>query len=196
MIRRVYACMSQAMGALASAALALAVVSCSGNVERKWTEEVDIGNGTVVTINRHTSFKESHSISGDVYSVSDTVSILEFDGENARLPKWRTPLVPLVLYRDENGEWVIVASTDSCRVWDNLGRPIPMYWEYRSRGGDWRQAALSESSMGRKTNLFFNYHPPLQNVQISMAVKERVLRSNRFAKKYLSIDATHQTNCR
>jgi hypothetical protein len=70
--------------------LAVVGAACSGTVERRWSEEVDIGNGATVNIDRYSKFVESHSLSGDVYSVSDSDSTITFKRERRTTQVART----------------------------------------------------------------------------------------------------------
>lgn len=161
---------------------------CTGEVERRWTEEVEVDDGKDIEVDRYVRFTESNSISGDAYSSTNLASTLRFKGELSELPTWSVPLVPVLLYRDmKTSEWVIVAVTSSCEVWADRGSPVPPYWEFRLINGKWNEHPLSQASIGRKTNLFFDYEPDLPTHKISVAVKKQVIRRNDFGKKYLSI---------
>jgi hypothetical protein len=176
--------------------LAVAGAACSGTVERSWSEEVDIGSGTTMNIGRYSKFVESHSLSGDVYSVSDSESTITFNGEYAELPTWHEPLVPILLYRDENSQWVIVATADNCEIWDRRGKPSNGYWEFRLRGTSWIESALSPTSDGRKTNLFFHYAPPLPARALTIEMKDKALVGKNFADRWLKIDGAYESKCK
>jgi hypothetical protein len=143
-----------------------------GSQERAWTEDVTLKDGTQLVIKRRVEFSDSNSLSQDAYSATETKSTIEFTGEQASLPVWSAPLIPLVLYRDpKTQEWVVVAKTSSCRVWDARGRPKPPYWEYRIVGGKWQEIPLSTESIGRSSNLFYNYHAGLPAKHMTMELK-------------------------
>jgi hypothetical protein len=128
-------------------------------VTYEWAEEVELDSGEVITVDRSVEFRESNSLAGDVYSMTETSATLAFRGELAGLAPWNVPLMPLVLYRDAAvSEWVIVASSTSCDVWSARGKPSRgRYWEFRLRAPAWTEVSLSESSVGRATNLFILY---------------------------------------
>ena len=122
---------------------ALVLVSAcglSGPEKRQWTEDVDLGEGRIITVKRFVEFNESNSLAGDAYNAVETKSTIEFTGDLASLPVWSEPLMALVLYQDsETGEWVVVATTTSCEFWNLNDRPKPPYWEFRLEDGVWRK---------------------------------------------------------
>jgi hypothetical protein len=183
---------------LVGASIALLVIGgCStGAEERRWTEEVAIEPGKSITIERSVRFKETNSWAGDAYNAILSKSVLSFRGDLAPLPSWDVPLVPLLLYRDTaSGEWTIVATTSSCDVWADRGSPSHMYWEFRLRDGRWIEADLSPASIGRPTNLFFNYEPGIPDSHISVARKEGILSENNFGKNYRRVLGDYKSNC-
>ena len=178
------------------AAILSTTAACSGVVERKWSEEVELDDGTVIVIERQVKFRESNSLAGDAYSTTQLEGTLGFTGENSSLPAWDVPLTPILLFRDQSlNEWVIVATTSNCDTWYEQGKPVPPYWEYRLRADNWLPSKLSDSSMGRKTNLFFDFEPALPAKKLSLEAKRRVLASKDFAKKYLSVIADLKSRC-
>lgn len=141
---------------LIAATLGLGGCERYGDKQRTWTEDVALDDGTQVKIKRHVRFTDHNSWSGDAYGATDTEGTLEITATGTALPKWSAPLIPLVLYGD-GGEWVLVTKTSDCAVWRKRGGPRPPYWEFRLRDGQWVETPLSESSIGRRTNLFFRF---------------------------------------
>jgi hypothetical protein len=123
--------------------IALAALSACGRpspVERKWTEDVQLDDGSTVELQRTVKLRVSNSLSGDAYNAEELDATLSFLGALQGLPTWSAPRMPLVLYRDESTkEWVIVATTTSCEVWRQAGKPKPDYWEYRLMGREWKR---------------------------------------------------------
>jgi hypothetical protein len=154
----------------------------TGHRERAWSEDVDIDGRTAV-IDRRVRFKVSDSLAGDAYNKTETSSTLSFRDDLSELPDWNVPLIPLLLYRDSaTREWVIVATTSDCHVWSQRGSPDRPYWEYRLKGATWAEVPLSETSVGRKTNLYFKYdkevpkHVPLGNKGVSGRTFKKLVR--------------------
>lgn len=173
----------------------ISLTGCSGEVERRWSEEVEFEGGKTLVIERYVKFSESNSFAGDAYSSTALESKLAFTDELSALPSWDVTLVPILLYQDAaTSEWVIVAT--NCDTWYQKGGPVPPYWEYRLKSGGWQlQAKLSEASIGRKTNLFFNYEPELPARKITRQQKVEVLKSRNFEKKYLGIIGGLKRDC-
>lgn len=176
--------------------VSLLLMEGCGKVSRKWSEEVALDDGAVITIDRYVKFEESNSLAGDAYSAREIKSTLAFQQGHKETAIWDAPLVPILLYFEVGAkEWVVVATTSDCDAWVELGQPIPPYWEYRLTGGKWVQAKLSPESLGRKTNLFFNYDPSLPARHLSREIKDQVLRRHDFAEEYLHVSAELKTNC-
>lgn len=140
---------------------------------RFWTEEVLLDDGTRINVERSVSFKTSNSWSGDAPSVVDKRVTLRFTGALAGLPPWRVPLMPMVLYQDrQTQQWVIVARTNRCDVWEARGKPFPPYWEYRLTNGQWLEQSLSESSKGRSANMLMVYRRPSLPSHVGIELKK------------------------
>jgi hypothetical protein len=169
---------------------------CSGVVERDWSEEVALDDGRIVAIDRYVKFSTSNSLAGDAFSSKDLESELSFRGQLSSLTSWNFSFVPLVLYQDRpSGEWVIVASTSNCDTLRENGNPQLPYWEFRLKGNKWSRAELSPTSMGRKTNLFFDYEPSLPVRKITPVIKEYQISIHHYGTDYLSIDPKADSNC-
>ncbi|HEV7605968.1 MAG TPA: hypothetical protein VGO61_01420 [Steroidobacteraceae bacterium] len=93
------------------------------------------------------------------------------------------------------GEWTVLATTNNCDTWYEHGKPEPPYWEFRLRNGKWIASQLSEASIGRKTNLFFDYEPSLPAKKIGVDLKTKVLASKDFSKGHLSVVANQKSRC-
>lgn len=137
--------------------LAVALVGCESEklTRRAWTEDVSIDDRAIV-IERTAVLRETNALGGSAYNAVETSATLRFADQPAAPPTWDYPLIPLLLYRDTSGEWVIVATTTSCDTWRSRGKPPSLYWEFRSSGGPWTEVPLSPASIGRRTNLLFD----------------------------------------
>jgi hypothetical protein len=126
--------------------------------QRKWTEDVLLEDGTTVQIERRVYFKEYNALGGGTYSADLVKSTLKLVDASAPQPEWNYTWIPLVLYKSkESGNWIVVATTSSCDEWWRNGRPIPIYWQYELKNGTWQNTPISAESIGKKTNLFFDY---------------------------------------
>jgi hypothetical protein len=185
--------MSEFQGAFVARGLICALLlsplftsGCTGEI-RRWSEEVGLDDGSVIVVDRYAKFRESNSLAGDAYSSTGLNSRLSFREDLSSLTPWEFPLVPLLLYRDAAAnEWVVVATTYSCDVWAERGQPVPPYWEFRLKGREWIQTELSQVSIGRRTNLFFDYEPSLPASKLSRELKETIIKKSDFAKDYLN----------
>jgi hypothetical protein len=83
-----------------------------------WTEDVSLAEGRSIRVARSASVQITNSMSGDSYNAVETEATLAFTGDLAQLPAWSQPLMAIVLYLDDSaGEWVVVATTNSCTNW-------------------------------------------------------------------------------
>ena len=173
------------------------LVGCGGPTERRWTEEVLLDDGRTVVVERSVAFNETSAWGGDAYNAVETEATLAFTGDLAGLPVWSAPLMALLLYRDQTrgGQWVIVATTTSCHVWNLRGEPPSLYWEYRLGPQGWQEVMLSPTSIGRKTNLLFSYQQKLGTRHITAADRAARESDTRIARRFVDIQGTQQVNC-
>ncbi len=159
-------------------ALLVMAVGCerfTGHAVRDWSEDVALGDGRTITIDRHVEFDVSNSLAGDAYSATLTKSAISFRG-SPPIPRWDFPMEAMVFYQDANSsEWVVVATMTSCQVWDVRGKPQPPYWEFRLRGPSWSEVAVSDGSFGRRTNLFIGYEPGFRPNTSHLRLTEKYL---------------------
>ena len=90
--------------------LVLVVIAACGFLDEAnhWTEDVQLDDGSVITIERHVRFATSNSWAGDVPAAHDRRATLRFTEALSDLPKWDVPLTPMVLYQDgSTKEWAL-----------------------------------------------------------------------------------------
>lgn len=175
----------------------LGLVACGGPTTRHWTEDVLLDDGSTIVVERSVTFNETNSLAGDTYNAVETEATLAFTGDLAGLPVWSAPLMALLLYRDETraGQWVIVATTTSCYVWNLRGEPPSLYWEYRLGPQGWQEVMLSPTSIGRKANLLHRYQKKLGTRHITVADRQARESDTRIARRFVVIHGTQQVNC-
>lgn len=176
---------------------ALGLVACGGPTTRHWTEDVLLDDGSTVVVERSVAFNETNSWGGDAYNAVETEATLAFTGDLSGLPEWSAPLMALLLYRDQTrgGQWVIVATTTSCYVWNLRGEPPSMYWEYRLGPQGWQEVMLSPTSVGRTANLLHRYQQKLGTRHITAADRAARESDTRIARRFVVIEGTQQVNC-
>jgi len=169
----------------------------AGRVEREWTEDVALSDGTQLKVKRRVAFIESRAPGGGAYSLSEAESTIELLDEDASRPIWKFPWKALVLYRDtQNGKLMIIGTTSSCDVWWRNGRPVPKYWQFQLSDGHWQQVPLSPMAIGMRSNLFFKYEEDGLPAHITLAEKQRRQISNpRIAKQYQEIVSDPPKSC-
>jgi hypothetical protein len=169
---------------------ALAACGNANREERRWTEDVLLEDGRIVQIERHVVFYETDALGGGAYNAVESKATLRFAVELAELPAWDYPRIALVLYRSsETHNWRIVTASSSCEVWRRDGAPRPPYWQYELIEGQWKEAPLSEESIGKRPNLFYRYSADDFGPHVTPKLTEERQSDPRIADKYQSIAA-------
>lgn len=195
MIKTIFKLMQQVSTVL-MAALVLIACSPSGPVQRAWTEDVLLEDGSTIVVKRTVSFNETNSWSGDAYNAVETDATISFTGELAGLQPWRAPLMALVMYRDKaTNEWVVVATTTSGDLWRQRGKPCPIYWEYRLNQQSWREVPLSAVSIGRPVNLLHRYQDKLKSDHISISDREALESDQMIGKEFKRVVTKEKSDC-
>jgi hypothetical protein len=159
-----------------------------GIVERAWTEDVHLDDGSTVPVRRTARLNITNSWAGDAYNAVELDASLAFMGEFAKLPAWHAPRIAMVLYRDlANGEWVLVTTSTSCEIWERNGKPKPPYWEYRLGDSGWQQVPLSLASIGRPANLLHVYDHELPSRHITDVERAQLQGDKRIARSYREV---------
>ena len=142
------------------------------------------------------AYNETNSWSGDAYNAVETDATIAFTGELAKLPPWRKPLMALVLYQDkETKEWVVVATTTSCHVWNLRGEPESLYWEFRLTHEGWHEVPLSHASIGQPANLLHRYQSDLKTKHIAIVDRQRLESDPGIGKEFRKILGDNKANC-
>ena len=159
-----------------------------GIVDRAWTEEVHLDDGSTVLVRRTARLNITNSWAGDAYNAVELDASLAFMGQLAKLPAWHAPRIAMVLYRDPaNEEWVLVTTSTSCEIWERNGKPKPPYWEYRLKDTGWQPVPLSPASIGRPANLLHLYDHELPSLHITDVEREQLQGDKRIARKYREV---------
>lgn len=159
-----------------------------GIVDRAWTEDVHLDDGSTVLVRRTARLNITNSWVGDAYNAVELDATLAFTGELANLPVWRAPRIAMVLYRDrDTADWTLVTTTTSCEIWRRDGRPKPPYWEYRLKSTGWEQVPLSSASIGRPANLLHIYDKELPGNHITEVERQQLQGDPRISRSYKEV---------
>lgn len=160
---------------------------CGYSVSRtqSWSEEVDVGNGQTIVVDRKEVIAASNT---EAAKDTGKTSVLSFRDEQSAVPAWNEPMIPLLLYQDPTTrEWAIVAADSSCTP--------PSYREFRSAGDGWRSVELSPASMGRDSNLYLDGFGELPKSPISKAAKIEARTRAGIPELYQSITPDAHRGC-
>jgi hypothetical protein len=159
-----------------------------GLVERAWTEDVQMDDGSSIQVRRTAKLNITNSWAGDAYNAVEVEATLMFMGELSGLPRWSAPQIALVLYRDrDTGEWTLVTTTTSCEIWERNGKPKPPYWEYRLKAEGWVAMPLSSTSIGRPANLLHIYDKQLPGNHITEVEREQLQSDRRISRTFREV---------
>ena len=137
-----------------AAVLTTFLVAC-GNSHMEWNEQVRLQSGEVIVIARTAKFSENSVAGGGGGSFNKGMTLQIVQPTKPDNPgPWDARFVPIILDRDPlTNEWFIVATFFHCDSWYELGRPKLPYTEYRFRNDRWLQQPLTETWIGRETNV-------------------------------------------
>jgi hypothetical protein len=159
-----------------------------GLVERAWTEDVQLDDGSSIRLRRTAKLNITNSWAGDAYNAVEVEATLVFMGELSGLPLWSAPRIALVLYRDrDTGEWTLVTTTTSCEIWERNGKPKPPYWEYRLKAEGWVGVPLSSASIGRPANLLHIYDRQLPGNHITEVERQQLQGDRRISRTFREV---------
>ena len=174
----------------------LAMSACEASkADLTWVEPVKLASGETVKIKRHVVMIRQRAWGGGFSSAPIyRTSSIELEPSSAAFPKWDAPVVPLILDKDlVNGEWLVIASADSCGFWRRNGKPALPYWTFRLRNGEWFRTATPESVVGRLANLLVEFDVKdssraLSNNIVTLKSKQRD--EPRHARHFSKIDGS------
>jgi hypothetical protein len=131
------------------------LLSACGRSNISWNEEVLLQSGEKIIVSRTVKTKAFGEIGGPGgwENMGMTLEI-KTPQRPDNPPLWSQPLIPVVFDRDSKTRtWFVVATTESCQKWYELGRPKQWYLEYRVQNGRWEQTTLSAEHIGRQSNM-------------------------------------------
>lgn len=173
--------------AAALSVLLLGACGFSGTGTQSWPEDVDLGDGRILSIDRKI-----------VWTTSDpgrVRSVLELHDGPKALPAWDEALTPLIVYQDAaTGEWAVVAIATRCGDSVAPGRPAGRYREFRLQQEGWRQVELSAASIGRDSNLFVGDFKNLP-AHVTVAAKQVARQRAGIPREHLRVDRAALGEC-
>lgn len=174
----------------------IGMLTACGEVNLKWSEEVQLEDGQVIVIKRTAKGEKQGELGGPGgWEEKEMTITLEKGGEGMHFPVWQTAYVPILLdYQAAEKTWSVVATFYYCEGWYNLNRPKLPYVQYQSKdGGPWTVVPLEERLIGRKTNLLTG--PRSGGEPPFLSLEDKKGRGSRAGRKFRKILATWHTNC-
>lgn len=137
-------------------ALVVFSVTTCGNTEKKWQEEVLLGNGQKMWVERTAKFSSGSELGGpgsldDLTSTLTVISRLDVKPP----PAWSgAELAPILLdYDRDEKSWVLLATYYMCDVWEKIGKPVPPYVQYKPVNNSWVRVPFDKKWLGTSANL-------------------------------------------
>lgn len=148
---------------------------CSfGTVQARWTEDVQLSSGRVVQIERDETYETTRPLGSGTDYLMIAARLRLLNEEPMQTGEWTQPLSALLFDQDaRTGEYVIVGAAPTCAIYNQLGRPDPVYLEYRWRDGAWQSVALSDFSIDRVANLLVRIRPEAEKGHVTLDDKRR-----------------------
>lgn len=141
---------------LVASLLCATLVGCTPTVQGAWREEVELGDGRIILIQRTITWQEVQAWGQTkMYGVRETTVTIPRDSRQAASPPWRGRQESALLldFDVERQEYVLVTLPDTCVRYGEAGRPRPPYLEYALHNGEWTMIALDTKLIGRRANL-------------------------------------------
>jgi hypothetical protein len=105
-------------------------------------------------------------------------------------------IMPVLLDRSpEDGQWTLLVTFQTCKPYEDYGRPANPYAEFQIRDGQWRRVDFSPIWLGRKANLFSGMRASGEKPFISLATKDALSADPAIAKWYVRIEEHWISGC-
>jgi len=159
------------MRAIGTSVVCLTVVACAPTTEAAWREEVVLGDGRRITVEREVLWEEVQAWGqAKQYATRSTELRLPASTGKSAPPEWQGRGEFLVLLDLDlaTNEFVLVTLIGSCPQYIEAGRPRPPHREYRLRDSRWTLVPLEQQWMGRRANMIVyprKTEPPVVTAQ-------------------------------
>ena len=137
-------------------ALVLCLAMLSGcDQKRRWTEDVQLGDGRTVRVERAHAWERTDGIGQPKAYTTRGVQLILRPESGEPHGIWSGEAeAPIVLGFDIAAqEFYIIAAARTCGFWIESGAPVPAYWEYRNRANEWVRTSLPQEHIGLPANL-------------------------------------------
>lgn len=138
-----------------SAVVCVAIVACTPTEQGTWREEVALGEGRTITVQRTALWEEVQQWGQATQYATRSIELRLPRQSGQSPPPWRGKGEFLVLldFDDARKEFVLVTLVGSCSEYIKAGRPRPPHIEYRLRAGEWVAVPLEQEWIGRDANM-------------------------------------------
>jgi hypothetical protein len=167
-----------------------ALVACTSTEQGAWREEVELGDGRIVVVERTVAWQETQAWGqAKRYIVREMTVSLPSDVQ-ATLTPWRgrQELAVLLDFDADRQEYLLVALPGTCVRYREAGRPSAPYLAYALRNGEWTIVPLDTTLIGRRANLIVN--PRVAQEPALVTVSEKAERQKNTSPPEGSIVAT------
>ena len=114
-----------------------------------WMEEVQLSNGTVITIRRTITGKPNIQAGyADFKPQNDRIEVIDSKGLS-KPPVWESKWFPMILDQDTHGDWFIIVYPIYCFDWNSS---FP-YRQYKVINDTWQLTNFDVSLNGKNANI-------------------------------------------
>jgi hypothetical protein len=106
-----------------------------------------------------------------------------------------THFQPMVLDQTTQGQWYVLATSQTCDDWAQLGYPKLPYIQYNWVNGQWQQTPLNPEFIGQKANLLVAIHKSGEPKHHTQQSKEERLTQHTVLPRYRQIEGRWETSC-
>ena len=158
-----------------------------------WQEQVQLSDGKVIWIERRIAGNGGFLPDSDFEATKDEVEVVDAAGLDEP-PLWSDRWAPMILDRDEQGNWYMVVSPIYSKGWNNR---CP-YRKYQVVNGAWQPVAFDQRLFGRRPNIEWYIRlkeMPEKLYLIDKPEWESDPRSSRVSRARQGISTQYRTGC-
>lgn len=138
-----------------------------------WMEEVQLSNGTVITIRRTITGKPNIQAGyADFKPQNDRIEVIDSKGLS-KPPVWENKWFPMILDQDVHGDWFIIVYPIYCFDWNSS---FP-YRQYKVINNSWELIEFDSSLNGRSANL--EWKIKLSSMPIFLKLQDKISKNRK-----------------
>ena len=163
----------------------------AGPAKKTWEEEVLLSDGSVIWVQRKTSYVVGSPMGGGGGYISNLENTLTVPANPVAPspPVWHfESAAPMMLGYDKVKQtWYVVAIFYMCGTWVQWGWPMPPYRQYEVQNGQWVVVPLNPDLIGQNANLLTDI---VGNKSKRVTIEDRIKLEWNSGNEYKFVDDT------